>query len=115
MLAANYDITLDRAADYSFVLTIRQADGITPVNITGATFYADIRDVKTKAQATTFTAALTTPLAGIATLSLSKTLTKTLRAGMGLYEYDIFADINSVRRRLLYGSVSVRPQATNDV
>ena len=115
MLAAKYDITLDRAADYSFVLTIRQADGITPVNITGATFYSDIRDVKTKAQAASFTTALTTPTAGIATFTLSKTLTKTLRAGVEIYEYDIFADISSVRRRLLYGLVSVRPQATNDV
>lgn len=44
MLAANYDITIDRAAEYTFVLTIQNQAG-TAVNIGSATFYADIRDL----------------------------------------------------------------------
>jgi hypothetical protein len=114
MLAANYDITLDRAADYSFVLTI-QNPSLTPVNITGATFEADIRSTTTKAQAVEFTATLTSPSSGIVTFSLSKADTKTLRAGEGIYEYDIFMVIGGVTQRLIYGSVTVRPQFTNDV
>jgi len=116
MLAANYDITLDRAADYSFVLTIQNQAG-TAINITGATFEADIRSTTTKAQAVEFTPTLTTPLSGIVTFSLTKAETKTLRAGEGLYEYDIFMALGSplVTSRLLYGSVTVRPQFTNDV
>jgi hypothetical protein len=114
MLAANYDITLDRAADYGFVLTIQDAVS-TPVDITGATFYADIRNVAPKTQAVAFTVALTTPLSGIVTFSLSKANTKTLKAGEGLYEYDIFMVLGGTTRRLIYGSVTVRPQFTNDV
>lgn len=114
MLAANYDITLDRAADYSFVLTIQDAS-LTAVNITSATFYADIRNTSTKAQAVQFSSSLTTPLSGIVTFTLSKANTKLLKAGEGLYEWDIFMVLNGTTRRLIYGSVTVRPQFTNDV
>ena len=114
MLAANYDITLDRAADYSFVLTIQDAS-LVAVNITSATFEADIRNTATKAQAVEFTPTLTTPLSGIVTFSLTKAETKTLKAGEGLYEFDIFMVLGGVTRRLIYGSVTVRPQFTNDV
>jgi hypothetical protein len=114
MLAANYDITLDRAADYSFVLTINSPAG-TPVNITGATFDSDIRDVKTKAQAGVLTGAVTTGASGIATFSMTAANTKLLRAGIGIYEYDIFMTLSSVKRRLLFGSFTVRPQSTNQV
>mgnify|MGYP000879154558 CR=1 FL=1 len=114
MLAANYDITLDRAADYGFVLTI-QDSALAPVNITGATFEADIRNVPSKTQAVEFTPSLVTPLSGIVSFALTKTQTKTLKAGEGLYEYDIFMVLGGVTRRLLYGSVTVRPQFTNDV
>ena len=120
MLAANYDITLDRAADYAFVLTIEDADGIAVDLSDAATlFYADIRNVASKAQAVQFTATKTAGTGGIVTFKLTKVNTKLLKAGEGLYEYDIFmalgASPNTVTRRLLYGSVTVRPQFTNDV
>lgn len=118
MLAANYDITLDRAADYSFVLTIQDAS-LTAVNLSDAStvFYADIRNTATKAQTVQFTYTKTTPLSGVVTFTLSKANTKLLKAGEGLYEYDIFMALGSplVTRRLIYGSVTVRPQFTNDV
>jgi hypothetical protein len=120
MLAANYDITLDRAADYSFVLTIQDASGVAVDLSAGTTlFYADIRNTASKAQAVQFGYTKTTPLSGIVTFSLTKAETKTLKAGEGLYEFDIFmalgASPNTVTRRLIYGSVTVRPQFTNDV
>jgi hypothetical protein len=114
MLAANYDITLDRAADYSFVLTIQDAS-LTAVDVTNATFYADVRNAATKAQAIQFSIAKTTPASGIITLTLAKADTKLLKAGDGLYEWDIFMVLSGTTRRLIYGAVNVRPQFTNDV
>ena len=119
MLAANYDITLDRAANYAFVLTIKDAVGVA-VDLSDANtlFYADIRNTASKAQAVQFTATKTAGTGGIVTFSLTKADTKTLKAGEGLYEFDIFmalgASPNTVTRRLIYGSVTVRPQFTND-
>jgi hypothetical protein len=114
MLAANYNITLDRGADYSFVLTLNSPAG-TPVVITGAGFDSDVRDVKTKAQAGVLSGVVTTGASGIATFSMIAADTKLLRAGTGLYEYDIFMTLGGVKRRLLYGSFTLRPQSTNQV
>lgn len=114
MLAANYDITLDRAADYSFVLTIQNQAGAA-VNLTGAVFYADVREVASKKEVLDLTPAISgTATNGQVLLSLTKAQTKTLRAGKGIYEWDLFMDRNSKRERLLYGSFTARAQITND-
>ena len=115
MLAANFDITLDRAADYSFVLTIENQAG-SAVNLTDATFYADIREISSKKEVLDLTPVITgnLPLNGQVTIALTKAQTKTLKAGSGIYEWDIFMVRSEVATRLLYGSVTVRPQITND-
>jgi hypothetical protein len=119
MLAANYDITLDRAADYSFVLTIKDASGAA-VDLTTATFYADVQSLASKSQAVSFTPTISTPKTlGIVTFALSKANTKLLKAGTNLYNWDIFMVLgtspNIVTRRLVYGSITVRPQYTDNV
>lgn len=115
MLAANYDITIDRGADYSFVLTVQNQSGVAVTLPAANLCYGDIRDSVTKQQVTSFsfTSGLTT---GQLTITLGKTLTKLLRETGG-YEYDIFADIGSpaVRRRLIEGKVLVRNNRTNEV
>lgn len=114
MLAANYDITLDRGADYSFVLTIQNQAGVA-VDITGATFYADVREVTSKKEVLDLTPAILAPATnGQVTITITKAQTKTLRAGEGIYEWDIFMDRSSLRTRLLYGSLTARAQTTND-
>lgn len=114
MLAANYDITLDRAADYSFVLTIQNQAGVA-VNITGATFYADVREVASKKEVLDLTPTISGSAAnGQVLILLTKAQTKTLRAGKGIYEWDLFMDKSSVRTRLLYGAFTARAQITND-
>jgi len=122
MLAANYDITLDRAADYSFVLTIQnQAGAAVDLSAVGsppiaATFYADVREVASKKEVLDLTPAIISPATGgQVLLSLTNEETKTLRAGDGLYSYDIFMVLGGTTRRLIYGAVNVRPQFTNDV
>ena len=114
MLAANYDITIDRAADYSFVLTILNQAG-TAVDITGATFYADVREIASKREVLDLTPAISGSADnGQVLISLTKAQTKTLRAGKGIYEWDLFMDRASVRTRLLYGALTARAQTTND-
>jgi hypothetical protein len=117
MLAANYDITLDRAADYSFVLTIQNQAG-TAVNLSSptATFIADVREVATKKEVLDLTPTVTNGAYGQVTITITKAQTKTLKAGLGTYEWDLFMDRGSptVRTRLLYGSLTARAQTTND-
>ena len=124
MLAANYNITLDRGADYSFVLTIQNQAG-TAVNLSAdagtstpqATFIADVREVASKKEVLDLTpTVLGTATNGQVLITITKTQTKTLRAGSGIYEWDLFMDRGNptVRTRLLYGSLTARAQTTND-
>ena len=111
MLAANYDITIDRAAEYTFVLTIQNQAG-TAVNIGSATFYADIRNPITGRKAVSFTPTiLDSGVNGQVSFNLTEANTLALSPS-GRYEYDIFMRRSNVSDRLLYGSVTVRANMT---
>jgi hypothetical protein len=121
MLAANYDITIDRAAEYTFVLTIQNqagaavdltsvADGANPDKV-----YADIRDLGDNIEAVSFTCeVLSPPTNGQIQLTLTESNTLTLRPS-GRYGYDIFMQRGTVMERLLEGSVTVRANITKGV
>jgi hypothetical protein len=114
MLAANYDITIDRAAEYTFVLTIQNQAG-TAVNIGSATFYADIRDVNFRRKAVSFTpTVLDSGVNGQVSFNLTEANTLVLNPS-GIYEYDIFMRRGTVMERLLEGSVTVRANITKGV
>jgi hypothetical protein len=111
MLAANYDITIDRAAEYTFVLTIQNSSGVA-INISSAAFYADIRNPITRRKAVSFTPAiLDSGVNGQVSFNLTEANTLSLSPS-GRYDYDIFMRRSNVSDRLLYGSVTVRPNMT---
>ena len=116
MLAANYDITIDRAAEYSFVLTIqnqlKQPIDLDPPDAAAYGFYADIRDAVTKKEVVSFTPTiLNDGDNGQVAFNLSEANTLLLKPS-GSYEYDIFMQRGGVMERLLYGSVTVRANIT---
>lgn len=116
MLAANYDITIDRAAEYTFVLTINNQVG-TAVNISGAAFYADIRDSVNNTEAVSFGyTILNSGANGQVSFNLTEANTLLLRSS-GRYSYDIFMirSGSGITERLLYGSVTVRANTTKGV
>jgi hypothetical protein len=116
MLAANYDITIDRAAEYSFVLTIQNQLGqyidLDPADADPFAFYADIREKTTKKEIVPFTAnILDGGDNGQVSFNLTEANTLLLKPSTA-YEYDIFMNRNGVMERLLYGSVTVRANIT---
>jgi hypothetical protein len=116
MLAANYDITIDRAAEYSFVLTIQnqleQPIDLDPPDSAAYNFYADIRETASKKGAVSFTAMiLNGGDGGQVAFNLSEASTLLLKPSLS-YEYDIFMQRGGVMERLLYGSVTVRANIT---
>ena len=119
MLAANYDITIDRAAEYSFVLTIqnqlKQPVDLDPPAAAAYSFFADIRETATKKEVVSFTAEiLNDGNNGQVAFKLSEANTLSLKPS-GSYEYDIFMQRSGVMERLLYGSVTVRANITKGV
>ena len=114
MIAAKYDITIDRAALFKVSLTIYNDIG-SVVNLTGGTFYSDIRDKETKKEVTQFSITpVTNGTDGKVYISLSEANTKILTDAR-LYEYDLFMILSGRTYRLLEGAVIVRNNITNNV
>ena len=116
MLAANYDITIDRAAEYKFVLTLQnqlgQAVDLDPPDAGPYEFFADIRETATKKEVVSFAASvLNGGDNGQVSFVLSEASTLLLKPSTS-YEYDIFMQRGGVMERLLYGSVTVRANIT---
>jgi hypothetical protein len=116
MLAANYDITIDRAAEYKFVLTLQnqlqEPVDLAPPASDPYAFYADIRETATKKEVVSFTAnILDGGDNGQVAFNLSEANTLLLNPSTK-YEYDIFMQRNGVMERLLFGSVTVRANIT---
>jgi DNA helicase IV len=116
MLAANYDITIDRAAEYKFVLTLQnqlgQAVDLDPPDAGPYEFFADIRETVTKKEIVSFAASvLNDGDNGQVSFVLSEDKTLKLKPSTS-YEYDIFMQRAGSMERLLYGSVTVRANIT---
>ncbi len=112
MLAANYDITIDRAAEYSFVLTIQDELQQLLDLSEDTSFFSDIRESNTKKEVLVFNPILIdNGLSGQISFNLSENNTLVLKPSQP-YEYDIFMRRSDKTRRLLYGSVSVRANIT---
>jgi hypothetical protein len=107
MTAAQYDITLDRAADYNLTVSVQNSAG-SPVNLTGAAIYAEIRDYNTKKEVVAFTTVGSSLSTGVIALSLTEANTKLLNTKTR-YEWDLFlVRTGTVTERLLYGDLTCR-------
>ena len=112
MVASNFNITLDRAADYSQAITCYGlAD--EPVTVSASEFFGQVREVVGKKKVVDFTFKTPTPTSGEVFLVLSNEDTKLLRSTVK-YEYDIFRVTESTTSRLVYGTVDVRANVTNN-
>jgi hypothetical protein len=109
MIAANYDIIMDRAAFYRMVLTIRDEDGaVTNLSSLSTVFYADVRDKQTKKEITQFVISRVTDGSdGKIYIDMPEASTKLLTSSRN-YEYDLFMILSNKTYRLLEGDVIVR-------
>ena len=112
MLAATFNITLDRAADYALVLTLKNFAGDL-VFLDDSEFHGQVREFISKKKIVDFTFSTAGLSTGEVSISLSETDTKLLRATTN-YEYDIFRVKSSETARLITGSLNVRANITND-
>lgn len=116
MIATNHDITIDRAADYEFYLTINGGDG-SSIDVSAADFYSEIRDKTSRKTVVTLTCTPSVDPVNEVVCALSTTQTKTLVADAdpdddARYEWDLFMVRSGVTTRLLYGDAFVRDNHT---
>lgn len=112
MNAAKYDITIDRASEYDFILTVQNYSG-NPVDLSmGTSFYSDIRESISKKEIMSFNAV---PIIAEGNNRVSFRLLESQTLALNpnkKYEYDIFMVREGVTTCLLYGSISVRANIT---
>jgi hypothetical protein len=114
MSAATRNLTIDRGAEKRFTLLIESPTG-TPVNLTGSTFKAEIREEHRKPLVASFVVTIlsSNPLLGKIVVQLPSSASSLLDVARK-YKWDLFwTDASSVRRRLLQGSVNVRPNISS--
>ena len=86
-MASTANIYIDKGTDFRVELTLFDGDD-DPLPISVLDFFADIRKVYSEASPlTSFTVEKSTQVAGLVTLVLTDTQTKTLKPGK--YQYDV--------------------------
>lgn len=115
MSAARYDLNIERGAAKVFTLRIVDKFG-EPVTLSGGSsaFKAEIREAHRKPLIASFTVAPLTPTPdGTLRFTLNSTDSLALDTARQ-YQWDFYwTDTAGVRRRMLYGSVTVTPNITN--
>lgn len=110
--AAEHDFVIDRAADNKFILLIVGGDG-SAIDVSGDSFYADIRIKTTKKRAKQLTCTPSVSPVNEVEISLSDDDSLDLNPNIE-YEWDLFrvAVADGTTTRLLYGDAPVRDNAT---
>ena len=112
MSAAKRDLNIERGAAKVFTLRIVDKFG-APVAVTGTTSKAEIREAHRKPLIAAFTITIADSDEGTLRFTLSSADSLALDTAR-LYQWDFYwSDTAGVRRRLLYGSVTVTPNITN--
>lgn len=110
MSASTYNILIERNADYSVVLVLKDAAG-NAIDLTNATVDAEIKQDYYFPPMMSFTVTKTNPVAGQVSLSLNAAQTSILHPGP--LKYDVLVKFNgSSYQKLLKGIVSVDTNIT---
>ena len=108
---ADQDLTITRGDTETIVVTLTSDDNGTPINITGRTYRAQIRQSQ---DATTikasFTCAITNAAAGQVTCTLSATDSATLPVGIAYWDFE--ENASGVVTTILSGNVTVVADVT---
>ena len=102
---------MDAGADFSTGITLYADNGITPLDLTGYTFKAQMRKSFASSTAYTFTCTVSNPTVGQLILTMSNTVTNGIKAGRYLYDVEM-VDATNYKTRPIEGVVIVSPQIT---
>ena len=107
---AQTDVTITRGDTTTLVITIT-TNGTTPIDITGRTYTAQVRNNTEDVSAeVAFTCTLTTPASGILTCVLTATQTATLEPGN--HVWDLQENASGIISTILSGAFTVLADVT---
>lgn len=110
MSALTYNISIERNADYSVTLILKDAGG-SPIDLTDATVDAEIKQDYYFPSLVSFTVEKSNPAGGQVALSLNAAQTALLHPGP--LKYDVFAKFqNGTFQKLMKGIVTIDTNIT---
>ena len=111
-MAGILNLTIDQGSTFVNALTVYQADGVTPSNLTGYTVASQFRRNYTSTAYTAFTVALVSPYtSGKINMTLTATQTAAVKAGYYYYDVEITSSGGTVTR-VMEGKVHFKPNVT---
>ena len=115
-MAQYEDITIDQGTDFAMELHLANKDD-TAKNLTDHTVAGKLKKTYNSDSADThdFTVTIATPTDGVATLSLTNTVTDALKPGRYVYDVELSfndSDGNAIIERVLEGKAFVTPSVT---
>jgi len=115
-MAQQEDITIDQGADFAMQLQLAEVNG-NPKDLTSHFVTGTVKKTYTSDSADTFSfsSSINEPTDGIVTLTLSNTITDTMKPGRYVYDVELsFTDsaLNTVVERILEGTVYVTPSVS---
>lgn len=113
MAAGKRDITIIKGDDYAHVVTLntKVAGVLTPVNITGRTYTAQLRKVVSQLLPdATFTCTVTSAVNGQITITLSNAITRNLK--VDCYHWDLQQNASGILNTILRGTATVVSDVT---
>jgi hypothetical protein len=108
-MAQVQNIYIDQGTTFSFPISVSDQTG-DPKDLTGYTVAAQMRRSYYTNTAINFTAAVSTPLDGEVTLSLTAVQTSAIKAGRYVYDIEITGEGETLR--VLEGIVVINPEVT---
>ena len=111
-MAGILNLTIDQGITYTNDITIYQADGVTPTNLTGYTAASQFRRNYTSTAYTAFTCTIASPnTLGRINMSLTATQTAAIKAGYYYYDVEITNSAGTVTR-VMEGKIHFKPNVT---
>ena len=109
-MAIQQNLYIDAGATFSTQITLYSNDGITPLNISAASFASQMRKSYTSSSSITLTCG--TGVAANGELILSLTDSQTTAIKPGRYIYDVEMVYQGQKVRVIEGIITVTPQIT---
>ena len=96
-MAIQQNLYIDQGTTFSTQITLYSNDGVTPLNITTASFASQMRKSYTSSTAVTLTCSLGQAVSGQLILSLTDNQTSVIKAGRYIYDVEMIYQGQKIR------------------
>lgn len=107
-MAGTHNFTIVENDTWDFHVTWTEADGTTPIDLTGYTGKVQLRAAFDGPLLLTANATIPTPTNGVLQFSLAATVTQ------GTYVYDVEVNATGYKKTIVRGTVTVLPEVCQD-